>query len=246
MPSPKFGKLAKKSDKFYRTLLFANYVTPQLPPPPASFSALDRIRQNIKTFDPSTWFPMDFNDRRGDCTIAAAAHIDTVFSGLVGKKSIASANSVLAKYLWLTHGVDSGLNELDVMNYFHKHTVFGDRWGAFVEVDPKNHAHVQLAAQIFGSIYMGFQVQENAVEDFQAGRTWTPGPLTQDGHAVVAVSYDQSEVEVLTWGGVQRGTWGWWDECVDESYAILPQEAQLPGFAEGFNYAQLQADLSAL
>jgi hypothetical protein len=48
---------------------------------------------------------------------------------------------------------------------------------------------------------------------------------------------------VLTWGNTQLGTWAWWDECVDEVYAIVPQQAQNPDFAPGFNVAQLEADL---
>jgi hypothetical protein len=31
---------------------------------------------------------------------------------------------------------------------------------------------------------------------------------------------------------------------VDEAYAILPPEAQKPGFAKGFDFAQLQSDLN--
>jgi hypothetical protein len=34
-----------------------------------------------------------------------------------------------------------------------------------------------------------------------------------------------------------------WDECVDEAYTIVPQEAKNPAFAPGFNVAQLRADL---
>jgi hypothetical protein len=33
---------------------------------------------------------------------------------------------------------------------------------------------------------------------------------------------------------------------VDEAHAILPPEAQKPGFAKGFDFAQLQTDLNDL
>jgi hypothetical protein len=66
------------------------------------------------------------------------------------------------------------------------------------------------------------------------------------GHAVYAVGYDQNFLTVLTWGNTQQATWSWWDECVDEAYAILPPEAKDPKFAPGFNLAQLQADLAAV
>jgi hypothetical protein len=52
---------------------------------------------------------------------------------------------------------------------------------------------------------------------------------------VFAVEYDKNGVTVLTWGNTQRATWVWWDECVDEAYAILPPEAENPDFAPGFD-----------
>jgi len=115
-----------------------------------------------------------------------------------------------------------------------------------VAIDPKNHVHVQQAIQLFGGVYLGFQVQQNCVQEFDNHQPWTPGPLTNDGHAVYAVAYDQTGVTVLTWGNTQQATWAWWDECVDEAYAILPTEAQKAGFAPGFNFAQLKTDLAAV
>jgi hypothetical protein len=58
------------------------------------------------------------------------------------------------------------------------------------------------------------------------------------------VAYDAAGVTVLTWGNTQKATWAWWDECVDEAYAILPPEAAKKGFAPGFDIAQLQKDLN--
>jgi hypothetical protein len=157
-----------------------------------------------------------------------------------------SKQAVVKLYLHLTGGVDSGLNELDVLNYWHSHAVSNDKILAYVAVDPKNHTHVQQAIQLFGGVYLGFQVPHNCLDEFNARKPWTPGPLTNDGHAVFAYGYDQSFVNVLTWGNTQPGTWAWWDECVDEAYAILPPEAANPGFAPGFNVTQLKQDLEAV
>ena len=132
------------------------------------------------------------------------------------------------------------------MNYWRKHAVNGDKILAFARIDPKNHMHVQQAIQLFGGVYLGFQCQQNCIEDFHAKKPWTPGALTHEGHAVYAVGYDPGLVTVLTWGNTQQGTWAWWDECVDEAYAILPPEATNPRFAPGFNMTQLQADLDAV
>jgi hypothetical protein len=241
MPNYRFGKHPPKVD--YRTLRLRDYVS-ALPPPPASADTLPRLYSKLNISDPTKLFPMDGNDTLGDCTIAALAHAATIYEGLVGKKGIMTKKAVVKLYMHLTGGVDSGLNELDVLNYWRKHAAGREKILAFASIDPKNLTHIQQAIQIFGGVYLGFQVQQNCVQEFDNHQPWTPGPLTNDGHAVFATGYDQNEVTVLTWGNIQKATWPWWNECVDEAYAILPQEAKNPDFAPGFDIAQLQADLS--
>src|SRR6266705_592137 len=174
--------------------------------------------------------------------IAAVAHAITVYRGLLKTKKIMPQAAVQKLYYHLTGGPDTGLNELDVLNYWRANKVNTDEILAYVKIDPKNHMHVQQAIQMFGGVYIGFQVQQNCVQDFNNHVAWTPGPLLNEGHAVYAVAYDNNGVTVLTWGYTQQGTWAWWDECVDEAYAILPPEAETAGFAQGFNFEQLQAD----
>ncbi len=244
MSNHRFGKHPAKHD--YRTLRFRTYLKPGLAPPPASYDVLQKVYANLKMQDPTALFPMDGNDAYGDCTIAALAHAVTTYRGMVGKELVPSKQAVLKLYLHLTGGVDSGLSELDVLGYWRKSSFQGDKALAYVSIDPKNHTHVQQAVQMFGGVYLGFQVQQGCLQDFEARKPWTPGPLTNDGHAVFAVGYDASGVTVLTWGNTQQGTWAWWDDCVDEAYAILPTDAQESGFAQGFDFAQLKADLAAV
>jgi hypothetical protein len=244
MATYRFGKHPPKVD--YRTLRLQTYLTPALPAPPPAYSVLPTVYQKLKTTDPTKLFPLDGNDTLGDCTIAALAHAVTTYRGLVGKQAIMAKAAVVKLYLHLTGGVDSGLNELDVLNYWQRTAVAGDAILAYVKLEPKNHTHVAQAIQLFGGVYLGFQCQQNCIQAFDARQPWTPGPLTTDGHAVFAVGYDPTGVTVLTWGNTQQGTWAWWDECVDEAYAILPPEAKDPAFAPGVNLAQLQTDLAAV
>ena len=241
LQSLRFGKHPPKVD--YRTLRFRTYATAALPPPPPSYNVLSQVYDKLQISDPTVLFPMGGNDTLGNCTITASAHAVTLYRGLVGNKEIMAKQAVVKLYMHLTGGVDSGLNELDVLNQWRKHAFAKDKILAFASVAPKNHSHIQQAIKLFGGVYIGFQVQENCIEDFNAHKPWTPGPLTNDGHAVYVVAYDQTGVTVLTWGNTQEGTWAWWDECVDEAYAILPPEAKSPAFAPGFNLAQLQQDL---
>lgn len=243
MPNYRFGKHPPKTD--YRTLQFKNYLTSKIAAPPASYNVLTAgVYPKLKISDPTKLFPMDGNDTLGDCTIAALAHAETVYDGLVGVHKVMAKSAVVKLYMHLTGGVDSGMNELDVLNYWRQNPVSGDKIINYVKIDPKNHTNVQLGIQLFGGVYLGFQVQQNAVQEFDNHQPWTPGPLTNDGHAVYAVAYDANGVTVLTWGNTQLATWAWWDECVDEAYAILPPQAEKAGFAPGFNFAQLQADLN--
>ncbi len=240
----RFGKHPPKVD--YRTLHLRNYLTSTLPAPPASVDMLARVYENLGNDNAGDLFPMDGNDTLGDCTIAAAAHAVTTYRGLVKKEKIMAAKAVVKVYMHLTGGVDSGLNELDVLNYWRQHSISGDKILAYAAVDPKNHTHVKQAVELFGGLYIGFQVQADCVADFDTGKPWTPGKLTQDGHAVFVVGYDHEYVTVLTWGSTQRATWGWWDECVDEAYALLSPEAKKSDFTPGFDFDQLKADLEAV
>ena len=244
MTSYRFGKHAPKLD--YRTLRFRDYVTSDLTPPPPSYSSLKRVYQSLKIDDPTKLFPMDGNDSLGDCTCAALAHAVTADRGLIGTERIMSKDDVIKLYEKLTGGPDTGLNELDVLKYWRKNEITGDKILAYVSIDPKNHKHIEQAIHLFGGVYLGFQVQKNAIADFDARKPWTAGPLTKDGHAVYAVGYDHTKgVTVLTWGNTQEATWAWWDECVDEAYAILPPEAKDKKFA-GFDITQLQVDLESV
>lgn len=241
MTTRKFGKLPKTEDG--RTLQMARYSI-ELAPPPLSFDNLSRVYANLKTTNTSKLFPIDGNDKYGDCVMAGAAHFVTHWNGLIGKEIIPSSCSVIKQYKKLTGGIDSGLNMLETLKIWRNESFFSDQIIAFVEIDPRNHIHVQQSIQLFGGVYLGFRVQENAISDFDIHKIWTPGILTNGGHCIDALNYDQDKITNLTWGDRQDGTWAWWDETVDECYAIIPPQAKDPTFAPGFDYDLLMSDLA--
>src|ERR1017187_2728631 len=242
MQNYKTGKLPVKYD--LRNLRMGKYLIAQLPPPPASCTSLQRVYAALKQPDPSVLFPMDGNDQYGDCTFAAKAHAVTLYRGLVGQSDIMAGPQVVNSYLAFTGGQDTGCTGLAVLNDWRQNAFDGDKIIAYVSIVPTDHQAVMHAIHLFGGVYLGFQVQQGAQDDFDAGRVWTPGPLTGDGHAGFAAAYDRTGWAVLTWGATQGGTWAWWDECVAEAYCILPPEAAQPGFCPGFDMAQLQTDLA--
>ena len=240
----RFGKLAPKHS--YKTLLLKDYMMPALPPPPATFDSIPRVQAALGISDIATLFPMDHNDEYGDCTIAGAAHAHTIHNGVVGIKDIMAADDVLAVYMQLSGGQDSGLAMLDVLDFWQSTGIGGERILGYAKLRLHNAILLRQAISMFNCVYLGFQCQENAVEEFQNGQPWTPGPLTNDGHCVVFHGYDPNGIKALTWGGDEPGTQAWVDECVDEAYVILPPEAQQPGFSPGWNYQQLAADIKGL
>src|SRR5213080_4904841 len=102
MAAYRFGKHPPKID--YRTLRLKNYLTTALPAPPASYNVLTNVYTKLHTTDPTKLFPMDGNDTLGDCTIAALAHADTTYRGLVGKEKMMSKAAVVKLYMHLTGG----------------------------------------------------------------------------------------------------------------------------------------------
>lgn len=242
MKQYKFGKLPKKSD--YRTLRLSKYIR-QLTPPPTYYDTLPIVYAMLgeEKPDASVIFPMDGNDRFGDCVVAGMAHAMTVYSGLIGERVIPPEKWVTETYFQLTGGEDTGYYLLDMLKFWSK---LPKQEIVYAEIDPHNHTHVKQAIQRFGGVYLGFQVPEQCMDEFDAGKVWTPGNLTYGGHCVHAVAYDRETVTVLTWGAVQKGTWAWWSKCVDEAYAVLPPQAASPDFCPGFDMEQMQKDLQAV
>jgi hypothetical protein len=238
----RFGKLPPKID--YRTLSFGNYLKEDIEEPPESVSLTVRVFENLGDKRTDLIFPMFANDQLGDCTVAGMAHGVTVYHGMVTQRHIPELSEVVRIYNHLTGGFDSGLYLLDVVKYWRSTGIEDNQILAYTTLNNHNRVHVKQAINLFGGLLMGFQCQEKVMEEFKAKKPWKPGHLINAGHAVYVTGYDTDYVEVLTWGSTQKGTWAWWDRCVDEAYVLLPPEAKLPEFAPGFDFERLQKDLA--
>jgi hypothetical protein len=241
----KTGRNPVKLDRYGRTLDLKDFMG-AVPDPPTAVVNSKRVYDALGINDPTILFPLLGNDKVGDCTIAAIGHMKTVYSGLVGIKTIPTTEDTLTEYYKITHGLDTGCNELDVLKKLKKTGILGEKAPVYGSIDVKNHKEVQQVIWLFGGIYIGFNVQANAQQDFFNRVPWTPGKLTNDGHAVDIIDYSPTMMNSLTWGNDQQATWDWWDCCVDEAWLILPQEYQMPNFLLGFEKQQLLAAAQAL
>lgn len=243
----RLGKKPARRDP--RTLRFAAYARPELPPPP---EAID--------YGSAVWaWPMYGNDRCGDCTCASAGHMMQAWSASTGKRRTPSELEILAAYCTIsgfnpmTRENDDGAVELDVLNYWRKTGIAGGQIAAFVAVSTRRPERLKAALHLFGGLYLGFELPEavqgaTAWEMPEGGAAGSGEPGSWGGHAVNAVAYDPGGLTLVTWGTTLRASWGFVGTYLSEAWAVLsPAWFSDNGRAEcGFDIDQLRADLAAL
>ena len=86
------------------------------------------------------------------------------------------------------------------------------------------------------------------MDQFNAHQPWSvvPGPPATEGHYIPLVAY-RTNLECVTWGRIQQMTQQFYKTYCDEAWAILsPEMLKVGKSLEGFDLAQLQADLKQL
>src|SRR5690242_11286866 len=143
------GKLPTRIDP--RTLSLARYLDRELlPAPPPELDLSERV---------ISW-PMYANDRIGDCTTAAAAHMIEAWTAEAHGSAVEVTESAVLTAFDRVKIVDpatgeEGAVELDVLRDWRKHGVGHHRIGAFARVSTSDHSLVRAAAWLFGGLYIG-------------------------------------------------------------------------------------------
>lgn len=201
-----------------------------IPEPVDQWSSVDLATANMgmKIGD---LFPIDGNDRYGDCTIAGLAHFITLLYAMLGKKVIPTAQEVVDLYWHLSRGRDSGLPLTTALSAWMQ-GVFStnEKINVSFNVKPKNLYAVKQCIQYFGAAYIGFNTSPDSVSRFQQGQPWVESQFDGGGHCVVATGWDDDKqlFEFLTWGGRQYGTYAFWNHAVDEVHGVVtPMQAVL-------------------
>lgn len=249
-PTVHLGKLDPKKDK--RTLQFAKYV------PRKGAVTLPATPSRVKRSDAVSEWPMYGNDTLPDCTTATVGHMIELWSAVAGTPVIPYEKDIIDMFR-RTGPMDQGRYELDILNDWRKVGVGAskDKILAFVQIDPKNAVHMQLAIWLFGAVFVGLALPLTAQAQSKPSSTWAVGrgangkPGSWGGHAVPIVNYwrSRSRYGAVTWGYLQPMTFGFWTTYGDEAYAVIGpewfnQQQQSP--VSGFNLAKLEADLQAL
>lgn len=212
----------------------------------------------------ASW-PMYVNDQLGCCTISAAAHQFGAWSTYAGRPEvmfsddeIVTAYSACGGYVLGDPGTDQGCVMADVLAYL-KHTGMTDTSGKVHKVagyaalgNPADENLVGQVLDVFGSLYVGFDVQNHMMAQFEAGQVWTwwPGDALVGGHCVPLQRREPAGsrhgiLDYVTWGEVQHADFGWQAHAVSEAWAVVTQDwIEADGdTVEGLNLSQLLADM---
>lgn len=240
----KLGKLPPKNDP--KTLKFKSYLS-SLPPTPTAIDWSGKV---------SNWGLLG-NDQWGDCTCAAAMHLEMLWSSQAGTTVLQpNTQETLAAYTSITGfnpadpNSDQGANEETVLQWWYKNSFgVGKPILGFMSIDPTNLSHIKSAIQIFGGVYAGIQVPNNAQDQFQQGLPWSgPANGIEGGHAIPLVAYDPTYVTCITWGAKQKMDYTWLGQNLEECYVVVsPDWLNAHDSApSGFNLTQLWTDLHQL
>lgn len=194
---------------------------------------------------PGTW-GMYGNDTCGDCTAAAMVHAFMEWGSYVPPIiPIDDPDGAIALYSLTGLFVpghpetDNGARCIDVLNYCIRNAVSGNRLTAFARIDPKNHDHVEAAIRIFGGVYTGATLRK-AQEDQQVWSLRDGDQTIIGGHCF----WVPATQKAITWGEQVEFEMDWWDECVDECYALLsPQWLRGGQTPAGFPAREMAADM---
>lgn len=150
---------------------------------------------------------------------------------------------------------DQGSDMTAVAQYWQT-TGFTDSAGgvhkisAFLALNPRDINQIAAATYLFEAVGFGFDLPASAEQQFEAEQPWSVVPDAQivGGHFVPVIGRRGGNFQGITWGGVVAIEPEFIQEYATMAIVYLsPEMLNAQGkSAEGFNFAQLAADLPEL
>lgn len=200
------------------------------------------------------------NDNYGDCVWAGAGHETMLWNKEASRTINFTDKSVLSDYSKVTGfnpndpNTDQG-TDMQVAASYRKNTGVVDgagqrhKVGAYLAITPGSKTELKQAMYLFSVVGIGIQFPQSAMTQFNAGKPWTvvsKSPI-EGGHYIPAVGYDSKYVYIVTWGKIQKASWGFINKYCDEAIVYISEEFLTGGKSlEHFDLATLQADLAQL
>lgn len=212
-----FGRLAPYDPADHPRLVIDRVLdTAALPAPPPTVDRASKV---------ASW-PMYGNDTLPDCTFAAVGHEIQSWTAYGVTEITPSEADILAGFK-ATGPETEGRNVQDVLSYWQKTGIAGHQIGGFAQLTGLDN--LTLAKQcldLFGTVYLGIEVPQSAMDQFNAGQPWSyTGDKNIIGGHAIPVQYwttgQTGEIEVVTWGKRQRMTRRFWYEYVEEAWVVF-------------------------
>lgn len=209
-------------------------------------------------------WPMYGNDTIGDCDPAMHAHAVQAWTRYTGTEADIPQESVIQLYSAVSgydpnqvqpdgsNPTDTGCVMQDVLGYLRKNGFPGSGHKILAFAQLQDLSKVKQALYVFGSVLLGVNVPQSAMDQFDADQPWdaVQGSPVVGGHAVPLQYAGTGLVpyEVPTWARLQGMTQAFMDEYVEEAWVVitddwLDKNGHTP---EGLDLQQLGADLAAM
>jgi hypothetical protein len=246
----KLGKTPARADSV--SFKLARYInTSVLPTPPATFGHEQAVA--------ATAWGMLGNDNYGDCVWAGAAHETMLWNAERDQTVAFDPTHVLSDYSKVTGftpddpSTDKGTDMQVAASYRRKTGVVDDagkrhKVAAYLAITPGDLQEHLIAAYLFGALGLGIEFPGSAMDQFNDGKPWdvVHGAKIEGGHYIPLVA-KRENLEIITWGKLQEMTPAFFEKYNDESVAYVSREMLTANKSpEGFDLAQLKADLAAV
>ena len=244
--------------------ILEKYLDPKVPlsrvslPPVTLYQDVDRASKVLN-------WPMYLNSMLGCCTISAEGHMFGAWSMYATGTEVTFADSQIQLVYSRVGGyvpgnpatdngcemaevlADAAANGMtDVLGKTHKavaYAAFGN---------PEDEVLLGQVLDVFGSVYVGFNVQQVIEDEFANDQVWTyaPGQPFIGGHCVclqrrVPAGSKHGILQYCTWGALQWADFGWQANTVEEAWAVVTDDwVQANGTTvTGLDLQQLLADM---
>lgn len=253
----KLGKLTP--DPVRPKLKFSKYLNlSTLPTPPRVFGYDYLVTQP---------FGMLGNDVAGDCVEAGAAHETMLWNAMAGRLVSFTPQCVLSDYSAATGynpndpNTDRGTSMIAYANYRMNTGVVDDdgnrhKIGAYADLTPGNIEELLAAMFLFGTVGIGIEFPQSAMDQFNAGEPWTvvEGSPIIGGHYISAVHRQRNgfslwhpRTRIVTWGAEVNMSDTFLAKYCDEALVYFTLDFLVNDKSpQGFDKDQLLADLTTL
>ena len=246
-PLPKLG--GKPASHDTRTVWLEQVMQPPLPTAPDAVDYTPAVDAAIAAAGLPDWGMLK-NDTLGICAVAAADHIDMVWTANAGDFAQPTDADAVQVYEEVTGynpndpSTDQGTDPLELLKYWTNIGILvnGQRHllGGFAAVAPKDHDRIKQGVDVFEGVLICFAMPIGV----QGMDSWPtpPGPLTGDWapaswgyHATGGVKYgvvvatNAAGIWVVSWGRLYFVEWGYVDAYCDQCFVLFSTDILIAG-----------------